>query len=553
MKLFSITALCASLTYVSLQALLPQEMLQNMTLEQKIGQLMVVAAVSDPEVNAQFMQEQPYTMDQEHVTKCITDYHVGGIIFLGAGKAEKQFEVTKKFQECAQTPLLICMDFEWGLTMRLKDGLRFARNMALGALAPEDDSLIYQMGYEVGLQCKALGVHMNLAPVVDVNNNPKNPIINDRSFGQDKEQVARKAMLYMQGLHDAGIIACAKHFPGHGDTDMDSHYDLPRIAHSRDRLNDIELYPFKQMIAGGVQAIMTAHLEVPAFDATPHLPSSLSHNAVTKILREELGFEGVIITDGLGMVGVTKHHALGQLEIKALLAGNDILLCPVDVPQAVAAIKQAVLDGRLSYKDLDKKVLKMLTLKAWAHVADAPQCFDQQKLFTPAAQRLKQQLYAHAVTIARDAQNLVPTIGRANQTIGLIEIGPDGQPCEFATILKADLGVQTFHLACTADEDAVQEVVSQVQSHDVVIVGLLGMNRSAKQNFGICPSTRDLVKKLKQMGKKTVVVVFGNAYSLPLMDDASAVVVAYEDDPDAQKAAALALMGKIQARGKLPV
>jgi len=323
---------------------------------------------------------------------------VGGVIFLGKGTLEKQFNLTKEFQQLSAIPLLICMDFEWGLTMRVSDAMKFPRNNILGFLPPEHDNLIYQMGYEIGKQCKALGVHVNLAPVVDVNNNPNNPVINTRSFGSDKELVAYKSILYMKGLQDAGIIACAKHFPGHGDTDADSHYDLPYLSHLKERLHDVELFPFARMIDEGVMAIMSAHLEVPSLEKAIHLPASLSYSILTTLLKQEMGFEGLIITDGLGMVGVTKYHELGELELKALQAGNDLLLCPVDVPTAVKAIKKAILDGRYSEQELDKHVFKVLKAKAWAQVDRIPESFDRHEFFSDSAQVLQQKLYEHIIT-----------------------------------------------------------------------------------------------------------------------------------------------------------
>lgn len=371
-----------------------QNRLQKLTLEQKIGQLFVAAAVSQIDGNEQFIATSPYKMDQGHIEQLITNYHVGGIIYLGTGYAATQVALTERYQSLALTPLLIAQDFEWGLTMRLKDGMEFPRNKMLATL--DNESLIYHMGYEIGLQCKALGVHMNLAPVVDVNNNPNNPVINTRSFGDDKHVVASKGLLYMHGLQDAGIIACAKHFPGHGDTDVDSHYDLPRIAHPIERLHNLELYPFKQLIADGVMSVMIAHLEVPAIETQPQLPSSLSYNVVTQLLQKDLGFDGLIITDGLGMQGAMKHYQPGDIELRAFLAGNDILLCPLDVPKAVSLIKQAIELGTVTMQELDRRVLKILQAKEWAIINQPkrpPFCIEQ--FSRPEAVQLQKTIYAN--------------------------------------------------------------------------------------------------------------------------------------------------------------
>jgi beta-N-acetylhexosaminidase len=344
--------------------------LQSMTLDQKIGQLFMVAAISDEQMNTQFMHKSAYTMDKNSVEHFIQHYHVGGIIFLGTGTPEKQIERTNHFQRLSTIPLLIGQDLEWGLSMRLQNTMQFPRN---GALSTLDNNLIYELGYEIGTQARSIGVHINFAPVADVNNNPNNPVINTRSFGEKPENVANKCIAYMQGLHAAGVLACAKHFPGHGDTTTDSHYDLPQIPHTRERLNAIELYPFKKLIEAGVPTIMIAHLEMPSLESMPHLPASLSATIINGLLKHELGFTGLVITDALGMEGVSKHHQPGDIELKALMAGNDILLCPVDMPHAHAAIKEAVANKIISESDLDAHVLKILQAKEWAKLHNHPQ------------------------------------------------------------------------------------------------------------------------------------------------------------------------------------
>ncbi len=524
--------------------------LATLSLEQKIGQLFVVTAIVDNAQNQLLLAAKGYRTDAAYIKQLIADYHIGGVIFLGSNSCKEQAELTQELQQCSTLPLLIMQDLEWGLTMRLHDALRFPRNQALGALAPEHDELIYQMGYEVGKQCKLLGVHMNLAPVVDVNNNPANPVINDRSFGEDIACVARKAEQFMRGLQDAGIIACAKHFPGHGDTTVDSHYDLPCIKHTRERLDSCEFYPFKRMISNGVKAIMSAHMEVPALEPAAHLPSSLSHNVVTTLLRQELGFKGLIITDALDMRGVTKHHHAGELELKALQAGNDILLCSTDVPKAIATIKQAIADGRLSEQELDEHVRVVLSLKAWAGCEKLPN-FDQSLLCTPAAQSLKKELYAHAITVARDDSNFLDTLAQTKQPIACIELGQD-QPSHFVRSLARQMPLMLHTLPASADNQFVQGMIDHLYG-DTVLVSVLGMSRFAAMQFGVTQRTLDCLRILKESGKKVVVVAFGNAYSLPLFKDADAVVIGYEGDVDAQLAAADVISGTAQATGILPV
>ncbi|MFI5333307.1 MAG: glycoside hydrolase family 3 protein [Candidatus Babeliales bacterium] len=342
--------------------------LASLTLREKIGQLFVVATTScfeqQEEVLAASLFKCAYKMDPDHINQLITDYHIGGLIFLYKSTPELQIAATNAYQERSHIPLLIAQDCEWGLSMRLYNTLEFPKNNLLGKIA--DKQLIYAMGNEVGRQCKALGVHLNCAPVVDVCNNPNNKLLQKRAFGDNPELVAHAGLLMMRGLQDAGIIACAKHFPGHGDTSVDSHTNLPCITHAREHLEQIELVPFKHLIDHGVSAVMLAHLAVPALEPETHHPSSLSYAITTQLLEQELNFTGLKITDGLGMGALTKHYAPGIIELEAFLAGNDILLCPLDVPRAVELIENAVLSNRVSIEDLDRRVLKILYAKEWA-------------------------------------------------------------------------------------------------------------------------------------------------------------------------------------------
>ncbi len=337
--------------------------INQLTLDQKIGQLFMVAAVADEEIAKDFLSKKSYRMDKEYIEQLITQYHIGGIIYLGKSDTKKQIERTQYFQNISAIPLLVGQDLEPGRVgvSRLQTMQKFHNNQKLGQINSEEET--YQTALEIGKFCKQLGVHINFAPVADVNNNPNNPVINDRSFGDDPELVTQHAIAFAQGLRDAGIIACAKHFPGHGDTNVDSHFDLPLIPHNKKRLHAIELAPFKQLIANNIPAIMIGHLEVPAFEEQIKLPSSLSKKIVTDLLRKELGFEGLIITDGLDMGGITHYYSDGQAELHALLAGNDILLSPVDVPAAVAAIKKALSENRISEQEINTHVEKILHIK----------------------------------------------------------------------------------------------------------------------------------------------------------------------------------------------
>ena len=257
---------------------------------------------------------------------------------------------------------MVSMDAEWGLGMRLKKStISFPRQLTLGAI--QDNRIIYDMGKEVARQMRRLGVHINFAPVVDVNNNPKNPVINTRSFGEDPFNVTAKSYMYAKGMQDHGVMACAKHFPGHGDTDVDSHHDLPVINHDRRRLDSIEMFPFRVLSQFGIESVMVAHLKVPALDATPNLPTTLSRKVINVLLKKEMNFKGLVFTDALEMKGVTKHFPSGEIEVRALEAGVDVLLMPEDIQTAITHIKKAVESGRLTQKILDTRVKKILRSK----------------------------------------------------------------------------------------------------------------------------------------------------------------------------------------------
>ena len=299
----------------------------SLTVDERIAQL--------------FMIEVRPTYGEGHlkqVEKMIREHKVGGVIFF-KGDPVQQVKLTNEYQRMSRVPLFVAIDGEWGLAMRLSNTISYPYQLGLGGI--EDNDVIYRMGRNIGKQCKRMGIHINFAPVIDVNNNPNNPVINYRSFGEDPMNVAQKGWAYASGMQDEGIIACAKHFPGHGDTDVDSHKDLPVINHSRERLDAVELAPFRYLIDKGVQSVMTAHLYIPAIDDRPKMAISISDKAINGILRTELGFTGLAFTDALNMQGVAKYHSGGELELKALEAGNDILLAPADIPKAINLIKKS--------------------------------------------------------------------------------------------------------------------------------------------------------------------------------------------------------------------
>ena len=362
----------------------------SLSLAEKIGQLIIAPIVASEEKQAQFMAHSSYRMDHEHVRELIREGHVGGLLFLGNGATRyDQKKTTEEMQHYNQEhnpdslPLLICMDAEWGLCQRLSDTTNFPRPATLGKLR-HGAELIYELGLHIAQQCRSIGVHLNFSPVADVNTNPDNPVIGTRSFGSDPNEVARRTILFMQGMQAGGILTCAKHFPGHGDTTVDSHKELPRVEHPRERLKAIELKPFRRLIKAGVDAVMPGHLCVPALDAGG-APASLSKAMITDLLRNQYWFSGVVVTDGLGMSALTDNYTHDEIVRQAINAGNDLLLCPVDTMGAVQVLMQMVQEGELSEDDLDQRVARIVCLKHRAMSRESslikkPRIADQEKL-----------------------------------------------------------------------------------------------------------------------------------------------------------------------------
>ncbi|MBK7944813.1 MAG: glycoside hydrolase family 3 [Flavobacteriales bacterium] len=424
--------------------------LSTLSLDERIAQLMMVAAYSNKEA--------------KHATEIeglIRERNIGGLIFFQGGPG-RQAKLTNRYQAVAKTPLMLGMDLEWGLAMRLDSTMRFPRQMALGAI--QDDALIEAMGLEIARQMKRLGVHVSFSPVVDVNNNPANPVINDRSFGEDRENVARKGIAYMRGLQNGGVIATAKHFPGHGDTDSDSHHALPMIAHSRTRLDSLELYPFHRLVEEGLGAIMVGHLEVPALDVNKGLPSTLSKPIVSDLLSGEFGFNGLVFTDALNMKGVANADKPGEIELRALLAGNDVLLFPQDPVKAIERIRQAVDAGEIDAALIEHKCLKLLRAKEWAGLAkQQPVKLEgiNDDLNTMSGIQLRRALYGSAITVAKDHKGLLP-LPLSGHRIASVVIG-DTLNNTFQQSLGRYTDVKQFRCDKTITRDSLQGTAAQTR------------------------------------------------------------------------------------------
>lgn len=509
--------------------------------KEKIGQLFMIRAHSN--------------LGADHIAKVeklVKDYQVGGLCFF-QGTPEKQAELTNKYQKLSKIPLMISMDAEWGLGMRFKeDGVNFPRAMMLGAI--QDNRLLYDMGKEIARQMRRLGVHINFAPVVDVNNNPANPVINFRSFGEDRYNVAAKSYMYMKGMQDAKVMACAKHFPGHGDTDVDSHLDLPVIPHNVQRLDSIELFPFKVLAEQGIQSMMVAHLHVPAIDAVPNLPTTLSEPAVKKLLQEEIGFDGLIFTDGLGMKGVTKHYRSGEVEAKAMVAGNDVLLLPQDVAAAYQEINNYLASGKLSQQQIDKSVKKILAAKYQLGLTTPQQLRTyniRQEINSQQAQVLKKRLTENAMTLVRNDNDIIPLRNLSNQKIASLSLGSKTKT-KFQTRLDGYGKIKHFQSEKEVSSYRSKNLLSQLKAYNTVIVSLHDMSNYASKNFGLTKSQINFVNQLNKV-TNVVLVVFGNPYSLKHFDEVGCLLEAYDEDPITEDVAAQALFGTFSLNGRLPV
>ncbi|MBN8822948.1 MULTISPECIES: glycoside hydrolase family 3 N-terminal domain-containing protein [unclassified Spirosoma] len=515
---------------------------QALTPEQKIGQFFMVATFSNRHEN-----------HYQYIEHLIQNNHVGGLIFFQGGPY-RQAVLTNRYQALSKVPLLIGIDGEWGLGMRLDSTMDFPKQMALGAIRNND--LIYRMGAEIGRQCQRLGIHINFAPVSDINSNPANPVIGVRSFGESKENVALKASAYMRGLQQTHIIATAKHFPGHGDTNVDSHHSLPTVSRSTEVMRDIDLYPFRKLIADSLMGVVTGHLHVPSIDNTPALAATLSEKIVTDLLKKELGFRGLVFTDALNMGGISRSPKAMDVNLRALMAGNDILLYPENVREATQNILNAIQQGVITQEFIDEKVRKILRAKYWVGL-NKYKPINLSGLATDLnsteSKLLKQELCEQAVTIADDRNNLLPLSRLDTLRLASIAIGAESgnifqktlnQYAPFQTLTYPDKPVS---------ETDINNILAQVGDVNTVVVSFHRMSESSARKYGITKPSVDLIARLKQRGLKVIVTAFGSPYSLPQFAVADALVCAYQEMDAMEQVVPQVLFGGLGARGTLPV
>lgn len=513
----------------------------SLSLEEKIGQLIFVRANHSGQA---YLNE---------VDNYIKDYNIGGVVFFRADPISQALK-TNYWNSLAKTPLMIAMDAEWGIGMRLSNTVKYPLQMALGATA--DDSLIYKMGFQIAEQCKRMGIQMNFAPVVDVNSNSANPVIGMRSFGENPNNVAVKADYYMKGLQDGGVIACAKHFPGHGDTKSDSHLTLPLVKAKKRDLRNTEFVPFEYLINEGVASIMTAHLSVPALDNNKKRPTSLSYKVVSKLLKNKMGFEGLIITDGLDMKGVTKYYEKGEVAKEAFMAGNDILLIPDDVKASVESIKELVADKPDYMQRLDESCKKILKFKYLSN-AYKNKAVDTTNLISDLNSteywNLSKELGASAITILKNENNIIPISYPDTLKTAVVVIGYKNT--EFEKVISSFMDVDIYYLSHNSDISEKQNIISEIEDANLVIVALTNTKISASKHFGISDSDIQFINNIS-LRKKTILNVFASPYALnffPNLNNFQGLVVSYQDKEYLMGKTAEILLGMSGAKGVLPV
>ncbi|MDC1469760.1 serine hydrolase [Flavobacteriaceae bacterium] len=509
----------------------------SLSLKEKIGQLYMVQVFSN--------QDQA---TKKTILNQITTHHIGGVIYSNGGPV-RQAQLNNELQAASKIPLLVGMDAEWGLSMRLDSTYAFPWNMTLGAIKNLD--LIRQTGKHIGEHCKRIGVHFNFAPVVDINTNPENPIIGNRSFGEDKEEVTKRAIAFMEGMQSAGVLATAKHFPGHGDTASDSHKTLPTINFSAKRIDSLELYPYKKLFSKGLSSVMVAHLSVPNLDSRPDYPSSLSYPIVTELLKEKLGFKGLIFTDALSMKGVSNFSDPGEIDLQAFLAGNDVMLMSNEASQGIEALYAAVESGVISEKRLEHSVKKILSakykvglhqfepIKTTNLVADLNRQKDDV---------LYQQLMENAITLVQNHNDLLPLKNLELRKIAYVSMG-NADTTPFLTTLNKYTKVDPVRA------DNLDELISELKQYNTVIVGLHTSNANPWKSYQF--TDKELVWLYEIARTNTVILnVFSKPYALNDLKSIAnfeSILMAYQNSPMAQQTAAQIIFGALPAKGKLPV
>jgi len=511
----------------------------GMSLDEKLGQLFMVSVASNQSNQA-----------TNQIKNLIVQEHLGGVIFSKGGPI-RQAKLSNDYQAASKIPLLIGMDAEWGLSMRLDSTYAFPWNMTLGAI--QDNSVVEKVGYQIGKHAKRLGVHINFAPDLDINTNPNNPIIGNRSFGENRDNVVDKGIAFVQGMERAGVLANGKHFPGHGDTAVDSHHNLPVIPFSKKRLDSLELYPFKKLINAGLSSIMVAHLEVPALEMQKGMPSSISEQIISGLLKEDLGYEGLIFTDALNMKGVSTKGKDGSVELAAFMAGNDMLLMPENIVSAKQKLTKAYGQGKLTEERLAYSVKKILMAKYKAGLNDyRPISLHNlyEDLNSLENDIVYEEAIENAITVVKNKLDLLAIKNLNNKKIAYVKFG-DASNDGFVK------GLKNYANVTVVEANDINSLKIKLKEFNLVIIGHHMSNESPWKTYKF--STKELNWLQEVANEKTsnlILCVFAKPYALldiESFQSIDAVVVAFQNSDIAQEKTAEVLFGAVDATGKLPV
>ncbi len=490
---------------------------------------------------------------EDSVAEVIQKEHIGGLVFFQGGPG-RQAALTNRYQKLSRIPLLVAMDGEWGLGMRLDSTISFPYQMTLGAI--RNNNLIYKMGQFVAKDFKRMGMQMNFAPDMDVNNNPNNPVIGFRSFGDNKYNVARKGIAYLQGMQNFGILTTAKHFPGHGDTDVDSHQDLPLLPFTVQRLDSLEMYPFQQAVKAGITGIMIAHMNIPALDTTVHLPSTLSRPIVTGVLKDQLGFKGLVVSDAMEMKGVVKYFPNSEADVMALNAGNDILELTQNSVRAVKAIRKAIRKHIINKEEFFVKVKKVLAAK-YAVGLNHPQEIKEANLFadlnSEESKNLNQQLTDSAITLLT-GDTVISGLNFGKKT-ALVTIGTDKITPYQSGLQKAFVNNTVFYALKTASAEELSQLLSQLKTYDQVIVGVFDTRLRPYSKLDYNSNVKDFITNVATL-TNSVISVFANPYTIATingLEKSRALIAGYQNSLEMQQSAVKVITRQLKPTGTLPV
>jgi len=490
---------------------------------------------------------------EDSVAEVIQKEHIGGLVFFQGGPV-RQAALTNRYQKLSRIPLLVAMDGEWGLGMRLDSTISFPYQMTLGAI--RNNNLIYKMGQFVAKDFKRMGMQMNFAPDMDVNNNPNNPVIGFRSFGDNKYNVAKKGIAYLQGMQNCGILTTAKHFPGHGDTDVDSHQDLPLLPFTVQRLDSLEMYPFQQAVKAGITGIMIAHMNIPALDTTVHLPSTLSRPIVTGVLKDQLGFKGLVVSDAMEMKGVVKYFPNSEADVMALNAGNDILELTQNSVRAVKAIRKAIRKHIINKEEFFVKVKKVLAAK-YAVGLNHPQEIKEANLFadlnSEESKNLNQQLTDSAITLLT-GDTVISGLNFGKKT-ALVTIGTDKITPYQSGLQKAFVNNTVFYALKTASAEELSQLLSQLKTYDQVIVGVFDTRLRPYSKLDYNINLKGFVTNVAALNN-SIIAVFANPYTIATingLEKSRALIAGYQNSLEMQQSAVKVITRQLKPTGTLPV